>query len=90
MLLMLLATNSYAGIDIYTQMDCGPCHEAKNHMQDLGVDFNDKDIAYSFNKKEFDRLGGTGTPLIFVNSDRLDGYDRSELDQALRRNGYIK
>lgn len=88
--LLLLSCSAYAGIDLYSQANCSPCAEAKDHLYSKGIDFNDKDIAYSQFKKEFDRLNGLGTPLIMIDNTRLDGYDKEELDRALKQNGYIK
>lgn len=87
---VVVPDKTYASVQLYSQADCGPCHEAAEHMRSQGVPFFKKDISDADYKREFDELGGTGTPLILVDHTRLDGYDKNELDQALRKHGYIK
>lgn len=75
---------------IYSSSSCAPCHEAKAHLRDLGVKFNTCDIEKSAScKAKYDQAGGIGTPLIFVNGDRMDGYEQSQLDALLRKHGYL-
>lgn len=79
-----------AEVNVYSQEGCGPCTDAKAHLRDLNVKFSECDIRNSAKCNfEFLQLGGTGTPLITVGEDKLEGYDPNALDQLLKQHGLI-
>ena len=80
-----------AKIVMYSMDGCEPCMEAKSQLHRLNVGFTECNIDRQDScMNAFNRLGGTGTPLIFVDNTRIDGYTESSLNQALKRHGYIK
>lgn len=79
------AGNAFAGVKIYTQTGCGPCEQAKSYLQQKGVPYSECNIANSKCLKEFNNLGGEGTPLIIINGKRIDGFSEGSIDRALGR-----
>lgn len=79
-----------SNVTVYSAVWCDYCHKAKNHLDDRGVSYKDCDVDKDAScKAEFDRLKGVGLPLIMVGGDRMDGYDRAELDALLKKHGLI-
>lgn len=60
---------------IYTTPSCSHCRRAKAFLRGRGIGFRELDIAGSPRaRKEFERLGGCGVPLLLVGDKRLDGF----------------
>jgi glutaredoxin len=54
---------------------CGYCRKARDYFQSSGVAFRERDIEKdAAARAEYDRLGGTGVPLILVGDRRLNGF----------------
>jgi glutaredoxin len=74
---------------MYSSATCGYCKRAARYFGSRGVGFREIDInASAAAKAEFGRRGGFATPLIFVNGQRVLGFDRARLDQILSQNGW--
>src|SRR6185295_6976109 len=68
--------------------DCGdPCANARAHLAKRGVPYTEKDPKPDL--KAFEKLtGGTGVPVLFVGSTRLNGFLDSAWNTALDAAGY--
>jgi len=74
---------------IYTTKRCGYCRKAKAWFRQKGIAYSERDIeASSRARKEFEKMGGRGVPVILVGKQRINGYDESRLRTALKRGGY--
>ncbi len=72
-------------ITIYTSNRCKYCSMAKKYISKKGYKFTEKNVSTSFGaKSEFRRLGGKGVPLIIIDGNRINGFNRSELDMYLK------
>lgn len=70
---------------IYSQPGCPPCEDAKNYLDKYGIKYKSCDISKDRQcMKEFNELGGSGTPLIILNGERIDGFDKDALNRALK------
>ena len=77
-----------ARVVMYTTPTCGYCRQAKAHFNYRRVAFEERDVERSPEfRRQFDRLGGRGVPVILVGEKRMDGYDRSALDAMLTAEG---
>lgn len=63
---------------------CPHCQHARQYFKVKGINFKDYDVEESAQyRKEFEKLGGDGYPLIFINGTRIDGFDKEEVEKAL-------
>ena len=54
---------------------CGVCRRARRFFQDQGIPFQEHDIEQDKSaKREFDRMKGTGVPIILVGGKRMNGF----------------
>jgi glutaredoxin len=70
--------------------DCGDtCSKARAHLARRGIPYSEKDPRTDF--ETFKKLtGGTEVPVLFVGSNRLQGYLESDWDSAFDMAGYPK
>ena len=63
---------------IYTQAGCAHCQRAKNFLRSRGIPFREMDVGRSPRaRKELERLGARGVPLLLVGDERLDGFSEA-------------
>ena len=80
------AAPSRPNIVMYGRPSCGYCVKAARYFAANGLAFRNMDISASSQARaEFERLGGRGTPLIFVDGHRIQGFAKSKLDEVLGR-----
>jgi glutaredoxin len=61
---------------------CGYCRKARSYFQANGVTFRERDVEKdSAARREYERLGGSGLPLILVGDKRLMGFS----EESFRR-----
>jgi len=67
---------------------CGaPCDQARAHLARRGVPYAEKDAQADV--EAFEKLtGGLGVPVLYVGSNRVNGYLEAEWDAALEIAGY--
>lgn len=71
-------------ITIYTADWCRVCHRAKKYMDDKGYQYIERDIENNPRaRREFDRMGGKGVPVILVGNKRMDGFSAGQLEQLV-------
>lgn len=83
--LLLISTQAFAGVTIYTQDGCGPCEQAKQYLSQKGVSYNECNIANPKCLNQYNKFGGGGTPLIRINGQTISGFSEGAVDQALGR-----
>jgi glutaredoxin len=58
---------------------CGYCRKARQYFQANRVAFRERDVDKDpAARREYERLGGTGLPLILVGDQRLSGFSEDE------------
>ncbi len=69
--------------------DCGYCVRAERFFQQRGLAWTNHDVAASRQARtRFDPLGGRGTPLIYIDGQRVNGFDVARIDQLLAARGW--
>ena len=68
---------------MYSTQWCGYCRKAREYFKDNKIRYKEKDIEKSSRaKKEYDRLKGSGVPLIMVGKNKIQGFDLSKFEDA--------
>lgn len=77
-------------IVVYGTSWCPYCNKVRDYLQSLGINFTDYDIETSeLGKQKYNALHGQGVPIIIIGSQRIDGFDRKALEQALQTYGLL-
>lgn len=78
-------------VTIYTTTWCGFCKMAKKYMDDLGVDYTEKDVEQdqAAAMESVQKSGQMGVPVIDVNGSIIVGFDKDLLDRAFTANKLI-
>lgn len=72
-------------IVIYTSDTCSYCHMAKDYLKSKGVDYDEKNISSDMNaRKELMAQGFMGVPIINVEGEVIEGFDKNRLDELLK------
>jgi glutaredoxin len=87
------ATADYP-VTLYTDKDCAPCKDARNHLTRRGVPFTEKNI-YNDDalQAELKALSGSDkmtVPLVKIGKKTINGFLASEWDSLLDASGYPK
>jgi glutaredoxin 3 len=78
------ATAGTRQVIMYTTSTCPACRAAKEYFARKGVHYEERDVNNSSSaREEFQRLGGTGVPLILVGNEKMEGFSAKRLDQLL-------
>ncbi len=73
-------------ITIYTTDWCGVCKKAKRYMDSKKIAYSERDIEKSDQaKRDYDRLGGKGVPLMQVGQKTMHGFSPGKLDSLLAK-----
>lgn len=71
---------------MYSARWCGVCKQARRYFREHRVPFQELDVETSDKgRREFNRLGGRGVPLILVGDQRLSGFSASRFEQLYRK-----
>ena len=71
---------------IYSAVWCGFCHAAKDYLDKIGVNYDEKDIEKEPGaaQEAVTKSGQRGIPVIDIEGDIILGFDRPKIDQALQ------
>ena len=72
-------------VTIYTTPTCGWCGAVKEHLQTLGVAFEEVDVAADMNRARemVEKSGQYGVPVVDINGEIIVGFDRERIDALL-------
>jgi glutaredoxin len=71
---------------MYSARWCGVCKQARRYFRDHRVPFQEHDIETSDKgRRNFNRLGGRGVPLILVGDRRMRGFSAGRFEQLYRK-----
>ncbi len=70
---------------VYTSNTCGYCHAAKDYLNEIGVPFTEKNVSTDTQaRKELMSQGFMGVPVIFVDEEVIQGFDKGKLEELLK------
>ncbi len=70
---------------VYSSDTCGYCHEAKKYLDSIGVSYEEKNVSTDIQaRKELMKQGFMGVPVIVVDGETIQGFDKARLDTLLR------
>lgn len=75
-------------VKVYTTPTCTYCRQAKAFLEEKGVDFDVYDVSKDKEAlKEMKEIskGARSVPVIAVGDEVLVGFDRADLEKALKR-----
>ena len=73
---------------MYATQTCGYCVKARAYLKSHGVAWQERDIETSAEaRKDWQALGGVGTPLILINGKPFVGFTQASLDAELAKYG---
>ena len=74
-------------VTIYTTPSCGYCKVAKEFFRTQHVSFTEYNVASDQRKAEemLHKSGQTGVPVIDVNGKIIVGFNKPEIEKALKR-----
>ena len=69
---------------LYSTDWCGYCKKARSFFNDNNIKFQEFDIERSDDgRRRYDALGGSGIPLILINGDQVNGYNKAKIIKLL-------
>ncbi|MGB3367194.1 MAG: glutaredoxin family protein [Acidaminobacteraceae bacterium] len=72
-------------IVVYTSNTCGYCHLAKDYLNENKIEFTEKNVSSDPQaRKELMILGFMGVPVIFVDEEVIQGFDKDKLEALLK------
>lgn len=73
-------------IVMYSTTRCGHCNEARAFMNRKRIPFTEYDVERSAKgRRDHERLGGGGVPLILVGKEKMRGFTEKALMRLLRK-----
>lgn len=67
---------------MYSTQSCGYCKKAKAYFSSKGIKFTERDINNDPSaRKQWEKLNGTGVPLILVGKSKMSGFSQSRFEQ---------
>ncbi len=75
---------SQKSVVIYTSNTCGYCHAAKDYLQSINVEYTEKNVSTDPEaRKELIKKGFMGVPVIIVDGETIQGFDKAKLESLL-------
>lgn len=79
---------------IYSTTHCAFCKVEKQYLQKIGVEYAEKDIETDHDayNELMQKMGGAvrGVPVTDINGTIITGFDRNQINNALKANGLLK
>ncbi|MBN2899667.1 MAG: glutaredoxin family protein [Clostridia bacterium] len=70
---------------IFTSDTCGYCHMAMDYLNELNVSFEERNVSKDTSaRKELMSKGFMGVPVIYVDDEIIQGFDKNRLDELLK------
>lgn len=74
-------------VNIYTTPSCSYCTMAKQYFREQGVRFNEYNVAQDQRRADemVRKSGQMGVPVVDINGRIIVGFNKPEIERALRR-----
>lgn len=71
-------------IKIYTSTTCSHCSAAKEYLKERKYSYEEKNVSTDPQaKKELMKMGYMGVPIIMVDDNVIEGFNKNKLDELL-------
>ncbi len=71
-------------VTIYSSDTCKYCHLAKDFLKENNIEFTDKNVSSDpVARKELMKMGFMGVPVIMVDDEVIQGFDKEKLTELL-------
>ncbi len=71
-------------VTIFTSNTCGYCHQAMDWMDEKGVQYTERNINTDKEaRQELMKNGFMGVPIIYVDDEVVQGFDKAKLENLL-------
>ncbi|MBP1926994.1 glutaredoxin-like YruB-family protein [Sedimentibacter acidaminivorans] len=71
-------------IKIYTSNTCSHCSAAKEYLKEKELSYEERNVSTDPSaKKELIGMGYMGVPIIMVDDDVIEGFNKNKLDEIL-------
>ena len=72
-------------VTVFTSNTCGYCHIAKDYLNENNIPFEEKNVSTDASaRKELMSQGFMGVPVIYVEDEVIQGFDKSKLEELLK------
>lgn len=72
-------------VTVFTSNTCGYCHMAKDYLNENNIPFEEKNVSTdAAARKELMSQGFMGVPVIYVDDEIIQGFDKAKLDELLK------
>jgi len=69
---------------VFTSNTCGYCHQAKDYLNEKNVEFEERNVSTdTAARKELISKGIMGVPVIYIEDEMIQGFDKSRIDKLL-------
>ena len=73
-----------AKVVVYSSNTCPHCVSAKHYLKEKGVEFEEKNVSTDMEaRKELMGMGYMGVPIIMVDDEVIEGFNRAKLDELV-------
>ena len=74
-------------VTIYSTPTCHFCQMAKEYLKEKGITYNEYDVAHDLERRQemIQKSGQMGVPVIDINGRVIVGFNKGEIERALRR-----
>lgn len=73
-----------AKIKIYTSNTCSHCSAAKEYLKEREYNYEERNVSTDPSaKKELMKMGYMGVPIIMVDDEVIEGFNKNKLDEIL-------
>ncbi|WP_129597469.1 glutaredoxin family protein [Anaerophilus nitritogenes] len=70
---------------VFSSNTCVYCHEVKKYLHDIGVEYTEKNVSTDMEaRKELMKKGFMGVPVIIVEDEAIQGFDKDKIDELLK------
>ena len=69
---------------VYSSNTCGYCTMVKDYLKEKGVEYTEKNVSSDIEaRKELMSKGFMGVPVVYVEDEVIQGFDKERLDVLL-------
>lgn len=74
-------------VRVYSTPVCPWCHKAKEYLEEKGIKFEDINVAADRDaaNEMIEKSGQMGVPVLDINGEIIVGFDREQIDAALKK-----